>query len=122
MAKSRNRQVTSDIEDDDVQVENDEVDNIKETKKTKKRPKATAVQESDADSEAGVADDDEDGIIDVKKFGDHSLSRAELPKLQGLARDWEAMAQRIDQSLQGPTDVAVAAVDASDEKMEKVRF
>lgn len=123
-AKSRRknnarRQASSDIEEgqasqvdnmDDVVNEDEEEAPVKQEKNKKKEQQVTRAEPP----APAVEEDDDDDIIDVDNFGDHPLGKQDAGKLNGLARDWEAMSRKIQSSWNTPADVATAMTESAE--------
>ena len=137
--KIRRSRIASDIEEDegvsingDAEDDEQELEGVKASATVTKKEKGKAVakhrQVADGQSDGQVEDedtenesDDDNVKIDVANFKDQPLSRVEMPKVKGLATDWEDMAKKIQQSWAGVRQVAVAiAESAEDEKCQKV--
>jgi E3 SUMO-protein ligase NSE2 len=125
--KSHRRQASSDIEDgqstqrsarDEVDEEEEEqprpTKRIASSKKGKGR--ATAIEKAPAEDS-----DNDTERIDVSNFSDQPLRREDMVKINGLGRDWQAVADQISNF--GPVFGSVGASIAdtsSDESAQKV--
>lgn len=124
------RPVVSDIEDDQPsQPRADEVEEEGGTRSRrrpatdmKKEKKASASRQQQRSTEADEDDDgDDDGRIDVANFSDQPLGKADVTKLQGIARDWNHMEKQVRQNWRVVGDVAVSLAEAAEgDDAEKV--
>lgn len=117
-AQQRVREAVDDEDDEDEQPRR-RVNGVKKEKKvtssrTKKPPKDDDADEDDEEEEKEDDDDDDDDKIDVRNFHDQSLSRADLPKLQGLSKDWQQMEKQVQQNWSVIVDVAASVADAAE--------
>lgn len=115
--QQRAREAVDDEDDEDEQPRR-RVNGVKKEKKvtssrTKKPPKDDDADEDDEEEEK-EDDDDDDDKIDVRNFHDQSLSRADLPKLQGLSKDWQQMEKQVQQNWSVIVDVAASVADAAE--------
>ncbi|KAG6830696.1 hypothetical protein H0H92_015172 [Tricholoma furcatifolium] len=117
---SNKRRASSDIEDADTsQSRGDRVTNEEHSRRhangVKKERKAVKQEPSHAgENDDDNDNDDEDERIDVENFTDQPLGRTDVSKLQGLARDWSGITDKVRPNWQVVGEAAVALVDTGE--------
>ncbi|KAG6866300.1 hypothetical protein C0991_006396 [Blastosporella zonata] len=124
--KSNKRQASSDIEEDRPtqrsaeQVDEDDDDPrsrrranvVKKEKKPVINANRQQIRDDDDEMDNNEDDDDNDNDrIDVDNFSDQPLGKVDVAKLQGLSRDWAAVAEELRPTWNVVGDVAVALAD-----------
>ncbi|KIL67837.1 hypothetical protein M378DRAFT_122007 [Amanita muscaria Koide BX008] len=71
------------------------------------------VKDEDVDDES---DDNNSAKIDVTNFKNQPLSRTEMPKVKGLASDWDSLDKKIQQSWAGVRQVSVAMAESTEDE------
>lgn len=118
------RQASSDIEEDQLTqrrrreaVDDEDEEPRRRMNGVKKEKKASSSRQTARNGDNKDDNDngeDEDGRIDVENFHDQPLSRADLPKLQGLSKDWQQMGKQVQQNWNVIADVAASVADAAE--------
>jgi hypothetical protein len=111
--KRRGREAVDDEEDEDEQPRR-RVNGVKKEKKVTSSRQAAKQPENGHDKIDDDDDGDDDDRIDVKNFRNQPLSRADLPKLQGISNDWQQMERQVQQNWNVIADVATSLADAAE--------
>jgi len=120
------RQASSDIEEDhptqrrDRETVDDDEQPRRRVNGIKKEKKATssrqvAKQPEDAGNTGGDDEGkDDNDRIDVDNFHNQPLGRADLPKLQGISKDWQQMGKQVQQNWNVIAEVATSIADTAE--------
>jgi hypothetical protein len=111
--KRRGREAMDDEEDEDEQPRR-RVNGVKREKKATSSRQAAKQPEICIDKVDYDDDGDDDDKIDVENFHNQPLSRADLPKLQGISNDWQQMERQVQQNWNVIADVATSLADAAE--------